>query len=332
MSIGVTHGHPDRMMYGGIKLYAGTACPDLAKSIASYLKVPLCERDIVTFPNDNLFVKLHTSVRGQDCYVIQTTSIPVHRNLMELLILIQTLKLDSAGRVTAVMPYMCYSRSDKKDQPRVPITARLVADMIEVAGADRYMTFDLHADQIQGFFSIPGDVLYAFHVLIDYLETLCGKLHKPVVVSPDLGFAKKSRNYAERLGVPLAIIEKRRSANDRRTKALTLIGKVEDHDVIIFDEEVSTGSTIVSAVKICKEHGARDVVVLFIHPVLSPNSCERLASLPVREFVTTDTIPVSPEKKAKFGDRLKVISVAPLLGEVIMRANQGRSVGELFNE
>jgi ribose-phosphate pyrophosphokinase len=154
MGIGSTHVHSDRMMYGGIKLYAGTSCPELAGSIATYLDVPLCERDIVTFPNDNLFVKLHSSVRGQDCYIIQTTSTPVHRNLMELLILIQTLRLDSAARVTAVVPYLCYSRSDKKDQPRVPITARLVADMIEVAGADRYMTFDLHADQIQGFFSL----------------------------------------------------------------------------------------------------------------------------------------------------------------------------------
>jgi len=332
MSIGPVHVHGDRMMYGGIKLYAGTACPDLAASIAAYLKIPLCERDIVTFPNDNLFVKLRTSVRGQDCYVIQSTSIPVHRNLMELLIMVQTLRLDSAARVTAVAPYLCYTRSDKKDQPRVPITARLVADMIEVAGADRYMTFDLHADQIQGFFSIPGDVLYAFHVLIDYLETLCGKLHKPVVVAPDLGFAKKSRNYAERLGVPLAIIEKRRASNDPTTKALTLIGDVEDHDVIIFDEEISTGSTIESAVKICKKNGAREMVVLFIHAVLSPNAPERLAGLPVREFVTTDTVPIPPEKRAKFGERLKIITVAPLLGEVIRRANQGRSVGELFNE
>jgi len=332
MGINPVHTHSGPMMYGGVKLYAGTASPDLAASVAAYLDVSLCERDIITYPNDNLFVKLHSSVRGQDCYVIQSTSFPVHRNLMELLILIQTLRLDSAARVTAVIPYMCYARSDKKDQPRVPITARLVADMIEVAGADRYMTFDLHADQIQGFFSIPGDVLYAFNVLIDYLETLCGKLHDPVVVSPDLGFAKKSRNYAERLGVPLAIIEKRRVSNDPTAKALTLIGDVQDRDVIIFDEEVSTGSTIVSAVKICKENGARDVVVLFIHAVLSPNAAERMAALPVREFVTTDTIPISPEKKAKFGDRLKIVSVAPLLGEVIRRANEGRSVGELFNE
>ncbi|MRR32976.1 ribose-phosphate diphosphokinase, partial [bacterium] len=146
-------------MYGNVRLYAGTACPELAEKIAEHLNIQLCPRDIVVFPNDNIFVKLHSSVRGQDCYVIQTTSAPVHRNLMELLILIQTLRLDSAARITAVVPYLCYARSDKKDQPRVPITARLVADMIEVAGADRYITFDLHAGQIQGFFSIPGDVL-----------------------------------------------------------------------------------------------------------------------------------------------------------------------------
>ena len=166
--------HPDtpEHMYGDIKLYAGTACPELAEKIADYLGVPLCGRDMIVFPNDNLFVKLHTSVRGQDCYVIQTTSAPVHRNLMELLIMMQTLRLDSAARITAVVPYLCYARSDKKDQPRVPITARLVADMIEVAGADRYITLDLHAGQIQGFFSIPGDVLTAFYILIDYLKAI----------------------------------------------------------------------------------------------------------------------------------------------------------------
>src|SRR5512133_1081700 len=157
-------------MYGDIKLYAGTSSPELAQAIATYLDKSLCGRDIISFPNDNLFVQLHTSVRGQDCYVIQTTSAPVHRNLMEMLILLQTLRLDSAARITAVIPYMCYARSDKKDQPRVPITARLVADMIEIAGADRYMTLDLHAGQIQGFFSIPGDALTTFSILVNYLQ------------------------------------------------------------------------------------------------------------------------------------------------------------------
>ncbi len=326
------HPHSSPLMYGGIRLYAGSSCPELAGSIAKYLNLPLCERDIITFPNDNIFVKLHTSVRGQDCYVIQTTSIPVHRNLMELLILIQTLRLDSAARITAVVPYLCYTRSDKKDQPRVPITARLVADMIEVAGADRYMTFDLHADQIQGFFSIPGDVLYAFHILIGHLEKLVKTMHKPIIVSPDLGFAKKARNYAARLDIPLSFIEKRRISNVPTAKALTLIGDVKDRDCIVIDEEISTGTTISAAVKLIKEHGARNIHVVFIHPVLPPNSVERLVELPVEQFITTDTIPISEEDKAKFGKRLTIVSLAPLLADVINRANQGRSVGELFNE
>ncbi len=326
------HMHSDPQMYGGIRLYAGSSSPELANSIASYLDMPLCGRDIVTFPNDNIFVKLHASVRGQDCYVIQSTSIPVQQNLMELLIMIQTLRLDSAGRITAVVPYLCYTRSDKKDQPRVPITARLVCDMIEVAGADRYMTFDLHAGQIQGFFSIPGDVLYAFHILINPLKELVQKMHKPVLVSPDLGFAKKARNYAAKLDIPLAFIEKRRASNDPTAKALTLIGDVGGSDCIILDEEISTASTIITAVNIVKEHGARDITLVFIHPVLAPGAVEKLVSLPVKQFITTDTIPISPEKQALFGDRLKIVSVAQLLAEVILRGNQGRSVGELFNE
>jgi len=326
------HTRSSPLMYGGVKLYAGSSTPELASKIASYLDLPLCERDIVTFPNDNIFIKLRTSVRGQDCYVIQTTSIPVHRNLMELLILIQTLRLDSAARITAVIPYLCYTRSDKKDQPRVPITARLVADMIEVAGADRYMTLDLHAQQIQGFFSIPGDVLYAYHVLIDYMQELKSKLKDPVMVSPDLGFAKKARNYATTLDLPLSFIEKRRLSNAPTAKALTLIGDVKDRDCIILDEEISTANTIVTAVNLIKEKGARDVYVFFIHAVLAANAVERLISLPVKEFITTDTIPIPTESREKFGKRLKIMSVSQLLGEVISRANQGRSVGELFNE
>ena len=328
-----THVRSGPLMYGGIRLYAGSASPELSRCIADYLKLPLCDRDIINFPNENIFVKLHSSVRGQDCYVIQTTSIPVHHNLMELLILVQTLRLDSAARITAVVPYLCYTRSDKKDQPRVPITARLVADLIEVAGADRYMTLDLHADQIQGFFSIPGDVLYAFHVIIPEMEDLVqNQMEKPVMVSPDLGFAKKARNYATRLDIPLAFIEKRRGSNVPTAKALTLIGDVKGRDCILLDEEISTGTTIVTAVNLIKEKGARDVYLFFIHPVLPPGAAERLAALPVKRFYTTDTIPMSDKQKAAFGDRLKIISVAELLGEVIMRANQGRSVGELFNE
>jgi len=319
-------------MYGNVHLYSGTSTPDLANSIASYLNLPLCGRDILTFPNENIFVKLHASVRGQDCYVIQSTSIPVQYNLMEMLIMIQTLRLDSAARITAVVPYLCYSRSDKKDQPRVPITARLVADMIEVAGADRYMTFDLHADQIQGFFSIPGDILYAYHVLIDHMKNLVSKMEQPVMISPDLGFAKKARNYATGLDIPLAFIEKRRLSNAPTAEALTLIGDVTNRDCIILDEEISTGNTIIEAVHLAKKHGAKSITVIFIHPVLSPGAVEKLIALPVERFITTDTIPISADKKVKFGDRLKVITIAHLLGEVISRANQGRSVGQLFNE
>ena len=325
-------GRHERMKYGDIKLYAGTACPDLASRIATHMGLPLCDRDIISFPNDNLFVKLHSSVRGQDCYVIQTTSAPVHRNLMELLILIQTLRLDSAARITAVVPYLCYARSDKKDQPRIPITARLVADMIEVAGADRYMTFDLHAGQIQCFFSIPGDVLSAFHNLVGYLKTKRTTMKNPVVVTADLGFAKKGRNYAVALDAPLAFIEKRRINNESKAMALTLIGECTDRDVIIVDDEVDTGGSIVQAVNLVKERGARNVYVSFIHPVLSANAAERLSELPVSEFITTDTVPIPQEKSSLFGSRLTVLSIAPLLGEVIARANAGRSVGELFNE
>jgi ribose-phosphate pyrophosphokinase len=320
------------MNFGDVKVYAGTACPDLANSVANYLNVQLCDREVVTFPNDNLFVKLHSSVRGQDCYVIQTTSAPVHRNLMELLIMIQTLRLDSAARITAVIPYLCYARSDKKDQPRIPITARLVADMIEVAGADRYIMMDLHAGQIQGFFSIPGDVLTAFYIHIDYLRSIKERMHLPVVVTADLGFAKKARNYAAALNVPLSFIEKRRMGNDSKAQALTLIGDVYERDAIIVDDEVDTGGSIVQAVNLVKDNGARNVYVIFVHPVFSANAAEKLAALPVTEFIATDTIPVSVEKRALFGDRLRILSVAPLLGEVIRRANEGRSVGELFNE
>jgi ribose-phosphate pyrophosphokinase len=254
--------HHERMMYGDIKLYGGTASPELATRIANYIGVELCDRDVISFPNDNLFIKLHGSVRGQDCYVIQTTSTPVHRNLMELLIMLQTLRLDSAARVTAVIPYLCYARSDKKDQPRIPITARLVADMIEVAGADRYITMDLHAGQIQGFFSMPGDVLTAFHLLVEYVKSIQPNMRNPVVVTADLGFAKKGRNFAATMNVPMAFIEKRRLANDARAEALTLVGDVHDRDVVLVDDEVDTGGSMVQAVNLLKDFGAREVYIV----------------------------------------------------------------------
>ena len=321
-------------IYGGIQLFAGTACPDLANEIAQYLKLPLNGRDVIHFPNDNLFVKLHKSVRGQDVYVIQTTNSPVHRNLMELLIMLQTLRLDSAGRVTAVVPYLCYARSDKKDKPRVPITARLIADMIEIAGADRYMTMDMHAGQIQGFFSIPGDVLTAYHLLKDRLFQLLPKMKDPVVLTVDLGFAKKGRNLAAELGVPIAFIEKRRRTKTNAAQALSLIGDTNDRDVIIVDDEVDTGGSMAEAAMVAQENGAREIFSVFVHPVFSGPAIEKLATSPITHLITTNTVPIAPEGIKTLSKKRKVdiLDISPLLGEVIRRAHEGRSVGEMFDE
>jgi len=312
-----------RTAHGSIKLFSGTGCPDLAAEISQYLGVPLSGREIAQFPNENIFVQLHESVRGQDVFLIQTTSSPVNYNVMEMLIFLDTLKRASPDRITVVIPYLAYARSDKKDQPRVPITARLVADLIAVAGADRYVTLDLHAGQIQGFFSIPGDVMTAFPILSDHFRRR--NLNEAVVVAADLGFAKKARNLASELRMPLALVEKRRVADD--TEALTLVGDVDGHDVIVVDDEVDTGSSIANAVRVVQEHGARGVYLCFVHAVFSSRAVERLQALPVKELVTTNSIPIPPEKRLP---NLTVLSVAELLGEVIRRVHEGRSVGEMF--
>jgi ribose-phosphate pyrophosphokinase len=318
---------PTSYAVGDIRLFAGSASQDLAKEIGDYLKVPLSGYDLVEYSNENLFTRLHGSVRGQDVYLVQSMGPPVHRNLMELLIMLDCLKRDSAGRITAVFPYMAYARSDKKDQPRVPITARLVADMIEIAGADRYITIDLHAGQIQGFFSIPGDVLTAFHMLSDYFLTK--ELDNAVVATADLGFAKKGRNFAAKLGTPLAFVEKRRAREDPHAKATTIIGEVEGKDVILVDDEVLTAGSVCEAVKILRDRGALDVYLSFTHGLLMPPATDNLRQQSIVEIVTTNTVPIPPEKRLP---NMKVLSVAPLLGEVILRAHEGRSVGELFNE
>jgi len=312
-------------VHGTIKLFSGTGCPGLAKEIGDYLGVPLSGRDVVQFPNENIFVQLHESVRGQDVFLIQTTSSPVNYNLMELLIFLDALRRASPDRITVVIPYLAYGRSDKKDQPRVPITARLMADVITIAGADRYITLDLHADQIQGFFNIPGDALTAFSILSDYLWEK--KLQDAVVVAADLGFAKKARNLAEELELPLAMVEKRRVARD--TQALTLVGEVTDRDVIIVDDEVDTGGSVANAVAIARENGARDVYLCFAHAVLSPPAAQRLRKLNIKEIITTNSIPIPPEKHL---ENATILSVAPLLGEVILRVHEGRSVGEVFRD
>ena len=215
----------------------------------------------------------------------------------------------------------------------MPITARLIADILEVAGADRYMTLDPHAGQVQGFFSIPGDVLTASHLLVDHInKDLRPTMKDPVVVSVDLGFAKKGRNYAADMDMPIAFIEKRRHGNDANAEALTLIGNVKDCDVIIVDDEVDTGGSIAQAVSVVKQNGARNVYLAFIHPILSRNGAERLAAMPIKQIITTDSVPIPPAKMKLLQDKIAVISIAPLIGEVIRRAHEGRSVGEMFNE
>jgi ribose-phosphate pyrophosphokinase len=312
--------------YGDIKLFAGSGCPELAQRIAEYIGIPISPWDIVDFPNENILVRLLGSVRGKDVYIIQSHARPVHRNIMEMLIAIDCLKRDSAGRITVVAPYLAYSQSDKKVEPRVPITARLLADMIEVAGADRWMTIDLHAGQIQGFYKIPGDSLTASHILMNYIRS---KELDGVVVTPDLGFAKSGRNYAMGLDLPLAFVEKRRIGHTGGREALALIGQVADKDVVIVDDLVDTGGSIQQAVTVVKERGAQDVYVAFTHAVLSDPATERLSKLPIKEIITTDTIPIPPEKLLP---NMTVLTVARLLGEVILRSHEGRSVGELFNE
>ena len=311
--------------HGTIKLFTGTSCPDLAREISDHLEVPLSGCNIVQFPNENIFVKLHESVRGQDVFLIQTLSSPVNYNVMELLIFLDTLKRACADRITVVVPYFAYARSDKRDQPRVPITARLMANVIDVAGADQYITLDLHADQIQGFFDIPGDVVSVFPILADYFKAK--NLTDSVVVATDLGFAKKARNMAAELKRPLALIEKRRSEQD--TQALTLVGDVAGRDVVLMDDEVDTAGSICSAVELVRQHGARDIYLCFAHAVLSSPATERLRAAGVKEIVTSNSIPVSPEKKLDNHVRL---SVGPLLGEVVLRIHDGRGVGEMFTE
>jgi len=315
-------------MYGELAIFSGTSNPALAEEIAQYLGVPLGGRDIVQFPNENLFVRLHASVRAKDVFVIQPTgNSPVNQNIMELLIMIDTLRRDSAGRITAVVPYFAYGRTDKKDQPRVPITARLMANMITVAGADRFLVMDLHAGQITGFFDIPGDEITSFHMLSDYF--LKKELEDAVVVAPDIGASRRARNFAEKLQVPLAIVEKRRTLDGSKTSAMNLIGDVKGKSAIIYDDEVDTAGTLTQAVHFLLENGAREVFGCATHAILSPPATERLRDCPLKELVVTNTVAIPPEKMLPM---ITVLSVAPLLGEVIRRIHLGISVGELFDE
>ncbi len=308
-------------LYDQLTIFGGNSNPELTRAICAYIDIPPGRIEVFKFSNENIFVRIGESVRENDVFVIQSFSSPVNESIMELLIIIDALKRASAGRITAVIPYYAYGRTDKKDQPRVPITARLIADMITVAGADRILTVDLHAGQIQGFFNIPVDEMTALPILARYFQEK--RLENPVVVSPDLGSTKRARNFAEELNAPLAIIEKRRLGNDDRTEVLNLIGSVDDAQVILIDDEIDTAGSITQAAELCIARGAREVYAACTHPVLSGPAIERLALSPIKEVVVTDTIPLPPHKRL---DKITVLSVAPLLGESIQRIHTGASV------
>jgi ribose-phosphate pyrophosphokinase len=312
-------------LYGDLSIFTGNAHPTLARAVCHYLEVEPGQAEVFEFSNENIFVKINESVREKDVFVIQPTCSPVNKSIMELLIMLDALRRASAGRVTAVIPYFAYGRTDKKDQPRVPITARLLADMIEAAGAHRVLTVDLHAGQVQGFFNIPVDELTAVGLLVDQLRRLM--LEDVVVVSSDIGFAKRARNFAELLDAPLAIIEKRRVGNDSTSESLTLIGDVRDKTAVIVDDEIDTASSLVGAVDVLERQGARMVLSACTHALLTGPAVDRLRSSTVGRVVTTDTVRLDPKK---WLDKLDIVSVAPLLGEAISRIHSGTSVGEMF--
>jgi ribose-phosphate pyrophosphokinase len=306
-------------------IYAGNANPALAERICRYLQTRIGEVEVFQFANENIFVKILDNVREQDVFLVQPTSRPVNQSIMELLIMIDAFKRASAGRITAVIPYYAYGRSDKKDQPRVPITARLIADMLTVAGADRVLTMDLHQGQIQGFFSIPVDELTAVNILATHIKK---KELTDLVVVTDLGFAKRARAFAELLNAPLAIVEKRRIGNLDRAELMNVIGEVRGKRAIIVDDEINTAGTLIETVGALERENVHEIYACATHGVVSDPAMDRILASSVREVIVTDTIPLPASADR---DRITVLSVAPLFGEAIRRIHRGESVGALFS-
>jgi len=311
-------------MANRLKLLTGTANRPLAEKIAQFLGLPLTACEVSRFSDGEIFVQINENVRGADVFIIQPTNSPAE-NLMELLILIEASRRASAETITAVLPYYGYSRQDRKDQPRVAITAKLVANLITVAGADRVITMDLHASQIQGFFDIPSDHLYASSIFNRYFLDL--KLPDPVVVSPDVGAIRIARAFAKKLDAGLAIIDKRRPQANQ-AEILNIIGDVEGKTVIIRDDMVDTAGTIVQAADVLAQKGARAVYACATHPVLSGPALERIGKSKIKKFVVADTIDLSEKK---LPTNLEVLSSAPLFGESILRISRGESVSSLFD-
>ncbi len=307
-----------------VNIFTGNAHPALAEAICKYLGVPLAEAEVKRFSDGETRVKIHQNVRGKDVFVVQSTCCPANENLMELLIMIDAIKRASAKRITAVLPYFGYARQDRKDQPRVPITAKLVANLLEGAGADRVLTVDLHAGQIQGFFDIPLDNLYAVSIFEQYFKQK--DLKDVVIVSPDVGGIKMARAYAKKLGAGLAIVDKRR-ISDTQAEAMHIMGEVKGKTVIIVDDIIATAGSISEAVGALKKNGAKDIYVAVTHPVLCGPAIERLSKIELKELVVTDTIPVSGDKKMPVMTQL---SVASLLGEAIKRIRNEESISALF--
>ena len=314
-------------LYEDMKVFSGNAHRKLAKDICAYMDIPLGKCEVFKFSNDNTFVRILENIRQQDVFLVQPIAYPVNDHIMELLIMIDAAKRASAGRITAVIPYFAYARSDKKDQPRVPITARLVANLIETAGADRVLTLELHAGQIQGFFNIPLDELSAIPELAQHFKERQVE-NNIVVVATDAGDAKRARNMAYRLDAPLAIVEKVRMGNQERVESATLIGDVRGRTAVIVDDEIGTGGTVIATANTLRSHGARDIYCYAAHPVLAGNATEILERSDIKQLVVTDSLPVPP---VKMGTKTSIISVAPMLGEAIQRIHTGSSVGAMFN-
>ena len=306
-------------------VFTGNSNRKLAEEICRFLKVPLGAALVSRFSEGEIRLKINQDVRGQDVFIVQSTCPPVNENLMELLILLDALKRASARRITAVIPYYGYARQDRKDQPRVPITAKLVANLLSVSGADRVLTMDLHAGQIQGFFDIPLDHLFAINTFVEYVKSL--RIKDLVVVSPDVGGIKMARAYAKRLGVPLAIVDKRR-VSDKEAAVMNILGDIKGKNVLIVDDLVATAGSLTEAIKALRSGGAKEVRAVITHPVLSGPAMERLSNSDLKELAVTNTIPIPPAKQNR---KIKVLSVGPILGEAIRRIHNEESVSSLFD-
>jgi ribose-phosphate pyrophosphokinase len=327
--------HGGEPVYGGLAVYTGNAHRKFAIDICNTLEIPLGDADVFKFANDNIFVKINENVREHDVYIVQSLAaglgVGVSDAIMELLIMIDACKRASAARITAVMPYYAYGRSDKKDQPRVPITARLLADLISVAGADRFLTMDMHQMQIQGFFGIPGDELSARNKIVEYLKSIVrDDKDEFALVVPDLGYANAARRIAELLDIPLVFMQKTHRDNSGKSEIVAVIGDIDRRKCIVIDDEIDRGTTMVNAIRILQERGVSDIWVAVTHAVLSgDDAAERLFDSGIVELVTTDTCPLKPS--VRNDPRLRVLPVAPLFAEAIRRIHEGESVGALFN-